>query len=307
MRCMKSVALLVGLLGFAASSLASFDLMMIHDSTGNRVHRYDPINGSYFGAFDLPMTPNAMVGSFSSKRLFVVGGTGTASIDYSTGEVKNGISMVGRGATVVGNELWVANGTNVIRRFAANDSLSSLPSVTFAAGIAISDLTARAGGFVLLHDELNNMLYQTNSSGAILATTAFGGGPTTDNLVALEYFGASEWVFAHDSGTGTIRYQEIAQQPLSNFLSASGTYNPTTMGTTAGVVAGHNGGYYYGTNSTGAKVIQRFSGFGSEGSTFLTPQIGTYSGVAAIVLAPEPVTMITIGIAGAVAFRRRKA
>lgn len=80
MGSMKSFALLFGLLGFAASSMASFDMMMIHDSTGNRVHRYDPINGSYFGSVELPLVPNAMVASFAQKRLFVVGGSGVSGV-----------------------------------------------------------------------------------------------------------------------------------------------------------------------------------------------------------------------------------
>ncbi len=307
MGSMKSFALLFGLLGFAASSMASFDMMMIHDSTGNRVHRYDPINGSYFGSVELPLVPNAMVASFAQKRLFVVGGSGVSSIDYSTGEVKNGQSVGGVGIAVVGNELWVATGTNTIRRFRADDSLTTLSSLTLPAGAQITDLAGRAGGFVLVHDEVNNVLYQTNTSGSILSSIAFGAGPATDNLVALEYFTSNEWVFSHDAGTGIVRYNGIAQQPSSAFVSISGGYAPSSMGTTAGIVAGHSGGYFYGTNPGGAKVIQRFSGFGADGGSVLTPHIGTYSGIAAIVLAPEPTTMIALGIGCAVALRRRKA
>lgn len=314
---------LVAAFGFAASSEASFDLLLTPDAAGG-VQRIDPTTGAFLGKIGGLNNYNCIEASFSSRAALMHDSTSGRfyRYDYSTCE------RLGQTGSV--SSLWtslnqdgdtvtstVAGGTTVSRYSLSTGNLvgsTSFPNTGF--GGLYTEYNASFGAYTYL----NTTTSQSVNQGFLTSGTSFGGLININTIVA-----QSGLVYL---GSGVIKYMISIVGTSAGWFVARMGYSTTTGAITTGatqaltgfslaggsvpsLVAGHNGFYVVGRDATNPTTQTRIQEFDDIGPFVLqrnyTMGFQTPTGVfkPGIVLAPEPGTWAAIGL-GALALMRRK-
>lgn len=316
--------LLVGALGIAALSSASFELMLVQAASGDpgtglsRVHRVDPVSGVNLGSFVIGPQSRGLAASISRGELYTIDINGNLRVfDYSTGLRKRQafIGLFNVTDFVIGpggDSLLIANGTGSIHRYDLNSITNATPAVASNPGIVSR----------LAYNATNNWIYALNTP----LGRVDGYSPLGDSWINLQSEGLASGLgltfgqMTHSpafpgSAYGTLTLGTETVMNLQ-YVSASGQFSGfgsyavvepghTFINTTA---ASHNGYYVIGQDSNDPKLI-RITERDVAGYAMNTVTLsGVNGGVrnVATVLAPEPGSMAVLGLGLAALLKRRK-
>lgn len=309
-------------LALAGSAWASFDMMLVSNFQTRQIHRYDPQNGVYLGAFDAVGAPTSLVVNQATQEVYVLTegflGTGIARYNYHTGDYLGLVALptawgvptgMGRGSS---GEVVISAGRDVYR-------VNPLTGAQIGSAIFFQDRAftypTRAGYLA----EGNYLVYG-NSDGTVW---------TNDFLMAISPSGSwqGSWMAppVHTSNiprdmvtrgndalslTQTPSAWQLHLHRRTNSAVFSGLLLSDFDGTRSyrTVEWGHNAnGYVTFVNPTtsiaGVRAFGTVLGnLGPERTMSFTNRIdGT-----AIVLAPEPGTVAALGIGVATLLRRKR-
>lgn len=297
-------------LGCLAS--ASFDVLLQGDYDANQfghIDRYDPVSRVYLGSFQVGFTlPEHMVTDVARSIVYVRTSINQVQMyNYSTGALLESL-------TLNGSQLCLSDdGT-----FLYSLSGGQLRGVNVYSGNGVTPLTLSGlgtdtGGFaftpnglILAADNTNARYRLFNSTGGLIFNNSYLGGVTDVEQVSLN----------RNDGFSTYSYMGITNLTDSTF----NTFVTTTLNSPAtvdsgsffaqltGVVSAHEGHYLIGTNisSPTSLIAQRRTYAGVAASQFTLSQTTSALGGSAIVLAPEPGTMIALGAGVLALLKRRK-
>lgn len=171
-------------------------------------------------------------------------------------------------------------------------STLSLPSgVTAPTFFAVNGST-----YVLGEGNANRFFRSTNSGGTWTPVNITGGVLSTS--IEQSVYSANYYGDFYVTKTGAPQY---------NFLTGSGAYNGGLSGytSTTGVANGHDGSnWFMGVTGSGTKLMKT-DRYQTEGFNFIASQVTT-PGDLAVVVAPEPSTMLGLSLGAIVVLRRKR-
>jgi hypothetical protein len=292
---------------------ASFDLSLVTDAGTNSVHRIDPISNMYLGSFGggILSNPRGIAINQSLQRAYVLDATSRVSVwNYNTGEFVSSFNASLSGASfLTANSDGTLNvaGTLSVRRYSVSGSTlatyTRVGGFTIQQGIRLQDgqfyMSTRTGD--------NRALERFNyTTGAFIGTSvwvsdrmipmsgSFDGSPSANVLNAIAA-----------SGTVVLELDIINNGP-------SGAISATTslIDTVTGIAEGHGSmSFAVGrdkTTPTRGGIVRFDRNTLTFGPTLAgTANIVNPTGLANVV-APEPGTMIAVGVGLAALARRRR-
>lgn len=308
-------SLLVMLGGISGSALASFDLMLVQEATPTggllRVHRVDPANGVSLGSFFIGPESRGMAASLARRELYTTDINGNLrTYDYSTGAFK---SMRYIGMTNVydfvlandGNRLLYVNGSNTVRSFDLNTgSVSTL--LTDGAASFVKVTQTPNGDLYLCQNEIGSLKrYMPSGPNYILMSTETYAGVQVGQMAFVPGTTGTNGILYYGSYNNGVGYNITSN---GNFIFGNGwNYTPPGHANVTSVSRSHVGAYFAGLDTGG--TLTRISEVDAEGYMIRT---NTFSGInggvktIAIVLAPEPGSVLALGAGLAILLRRRK-
>lgn len=297
-------------LALAASSQASFDLMIAHDTTSNKFHRYDPTTGAYLGAFNHLgfNTLDKMIADSSTGIVHALSGNQVYRYNYSTGQYL-GYQTIG---TLINDFVLSPDHTRYY-------GVTNTASVTNAlvGGVGWTTLTG-----TLANSPSNALWYGDKLVTSNLATKSYTLSSITGTTISQVYNGANMNASATslknmvvvESTSGTSHLVQpiggaVCAYPFITSTSLSGTTSVNFAGfqfaNILSLAAGHAGYFYMtGTTSGGTLHTMMISENNYGGVDFNMPQITSFDQMA-VAIAPEPGTWAALGL-GAFALLRRK-
>lgn len=328
MYCFKLLSV-VSLVGGCALASASYDLMLLPGTDG-RIYRHDPVNnvtlGSYYGdstRYTVAADTNGL------SYLTAESGSGCFVHSYSTGESRGMMSTNTntRALELIGGALFTVSTTH-IRKYdittGAFLSLSSLATgVDWLSGCSFGT-TVHAIGMNTTTKALcvQSLDITTGTLGTLLTTTTIATGTQIGKAAAAQntFTSAQQMVFSYLSA-GTVSYGRMSLTATGQLSSSTVTTSPLAGYVTTNVmpaaVTAHGGWFFYGQDATTSTLsrIRRFNLFnqslaGEEytintpGGTFAPRPNNTFQ--IANIVAPEPSSLLALGLGGLVMRRRRK-
>lgn len=301
-----------GLLCFAlaASSQASFDLMIAHDTTSNRFHRYDPTTGAYLGAFNhLGFSIlDKMIADSSTGIVHALSGNQVYRYNYSTGQ------YLGYQTLGVGINDFVLSPDHTKYYAVTTGSVVNSATVGSVGWTPLSGSLPHVPDYAMWYgDKLvtANLISKSYTMSTISGTTVtqvFDGANMSSAATSLKN------MIVVESTSGTSRLVQpiggsLCAYPFITSTSLSGTtsvnYSGFQFANILSLAAGHAGYFYMtGTTSGGTLHTMMISENNYGGVEFNMPQITTFDQMA-VAIAPEPGTWAALGL-GALALLRRK-
>jgi hypothetical protein len=318
---MRTFALL-GLLGASFSiATASFDLMLLnrYDASTNfsRIHRYDPVSGAYLGSFasGIQVTRIAVNPTNSEVYAYDSNNSTIRAYNYNTGAfLRSYFASTGITDMVVSNDgttILHSTGSTVIR------------GMDLTTG-AYSNLVTGTGttGFYRLALHRNGTLY---AAGDTVSLSQFA--PSGSNYVQIQVTTLSGVSSASAATQMAVQYPDVGSSlgyvaigqgssfgynyfgSTGNLLNIGGTQPAGQISSMSVMLNSHAGYYGLGVDLLNSSQV-RLNSYDVAGvpiETKILPfQIGNPN-AGAIVLAPEPGTMIALAAGiGVLARRRRK-
>jgi len=283
------------------SAHASFDLVLVADEATNSVHRFDGTSGAYLGQFGKgrlsypqdvavnPATGLAYVTSFATSTVQVY--------NYSTGLFVNefAVGPNPRGVTMLGSDVIVSHTTGVSRYSASGGFLNN-----FGTGSNFTGVTVGPDGFVYAY-EWPTALRRYKFDGTAAGSSAISSDTNYPHYDAVPF--GNQVAFTNFSA------RKIEFFNANSGLVSGGSFTFTgTLSAMTGLAKGHgNALYTCGVLDSSSKpVIAQISGLtGKVGLTFGETILSAPRGMSSVV-APEPGTMIALGLGSAALLRRRK-
>lgn len=297
-------------LGPAIPAFASFELALITDNTTKTIHRYDVDAGVYLGSFGanrLSGTVGSICVDKANNWAYVVDGGSIKKFNYNTGEYLGGF--------FVGGSVRQINLANDGRLVVANAGFGAGPnlytfgnsSATTSVGFNASTTTISAvqhanGSFGEIVNDTTFFRYVSRANfGTTPLTSILGGAATAVDLATR----GNTIALAYGSGWGS-----IARAPIIGTGEAT-TFFPLTAPTittgysVTGISFGHVDAIALATNLTASQL-----GFVDSVNNIVTvrnlpSQIQNARDIA-VVVAPEPATMLALAGGIAAMLRRQK-
>lgn len=287
---------------------------------GQKVHRYDPISGAYFGSFDLLSNGTGMTAYRSTGLAYVLGVDGVSRYDYSTG-VSRGRFQIPVGAQSIregmdDDELLIGYSDRVERRSASTGVLLGSPLV-FGPSIfshAQGAIAQRTSGlyyllgndpagddFLVGIDAANSFSGAYRSQGPWTGPTSsmYGGDVDGDSLVFL----TRDTNFSWGSAPTEVSAVPGAGDPAYGFgIVLFSSTRP------ASIQYGHEGSVTFLSNPSGQWVFRR--GY-VHSLIVVTPRTLSFLDGAqdvqgyTLLVAPEPASLAALGL-GLLALRRKR-
>lgn len=322
MNCLRVFGFVVLAAWCVPSAHASFDMMLLSNYQSRQIHRYDPQNGVYLGAFDAVGSPTLMVVNQATQEVYVLTegnlGMGIARYNYNTGDYLGIVALPSAwgvpSAMARGNagEVLISAGRDIYR-------VNPLTGATVGTPIFYTDRAftypTRAGylseGNYLVYGDSDGTAWSNDYLMAITPTGGWQGSwlnsvPFASNLPRDLVVRGSEaltlsqnptsWRINLHRRTGSTTFNALQ---LASFDSSRG-YRQLEWG------HGANAYVTFVNGTTGIYGVRAFGtvlgNFGPERNMTFTDRIdGT-----AIVLAPEPGTMAALGFGALALLRRRR-
>lgn len=297
------------LLLVVSPAIASFDLMFIPSSDG-QIHRYDPENNVRLGSFGLGGTITDMAIEPTTNKLAVIRNNGSMTYNSSTG------ALLGVGGADPAARLTWNSSLNRFDAFAQIylDGLQVSPhNYTFGPSIAVSAwnyLRVGSGALTMSRTAAPNFNWFASGLGTptTVTSTLFSGLNYASPF--LKTVGGLDLVVMQSPFNATIT-QIIAAGPTPTASAMITFTNGFDFSQPLHMVNSHTGIYVLGKNST--STDWRIHNVGIYGENVLEINSRVISGLAyhnarpAIIIAPEPGTMVALGLGIAAMLRRRKA
>lgn len=314
----RTVLTLIIAAGMGTLAHASFDMMYVADAVSKSIHRIDPINGVSLGRFGAGFLSNPVSVSLGpNNEVWVLDQAGSNSrvrkFNGNTGDYLGGFSLYYSAGSdsklrVVGNNVFVTGGNAYATGFLFNYQLngnfngSSYLSLTeagnLAQGVAVIGSSVYCSSFQTAFSR--HLFYQTpvngNWNGGFIgyaASVNSGGNPG--------YLTAANGLLVHTAGVS----QGFVFNPSLLLLQGFGISGFTTI---KGLAGGHEDLVHIaGMTSTGFGVAKYYSGT----NDFISPTVIGGTGITdprdiAVLIAPEPGTMIALGAGLAALLRKRR-
>jgi hypothetical protein len=269
------------------------------------IHRYDPVNRVYLGSFGqgslLPVTSMAL--DQTNGRVFVKQDTFLTAFNYATGEALFSTSTNAGAIAYRENfgDLITSTSLGLLR---LGVSMSGFGITSVYSGAPASTQITSDGSSVFIANPANGTFvkYSGSSTATTTVTTSSNAGLTGDTIAGMMTSQSGAFHFALSA---TDRRYYVTTSLANSVVSGSAS----TLTTTTAITRGHGEyGYYLGATATGFG-IQKFYENGDNFQNFtqvaLPSQIGSINS-AVTVVAPEPGSMIALGIGVAALLRKRK-
>ncbi len=300
---------LATVLSITASASASFDLLLQSDfdaNQGHHVDRYDPVSKTYLGNFSIAGAATGMIADVSRGVVYVGYAGGRLDVvNYSTGALVRTVNtdVVTRDLEISanGNTLHLLTGTS-LRNF--NLSTWALSTINLAGTTSAGAMETTANGGFIVGDNGSGTWRLYNSSGGLLSSTNYVNHAFIDSLSKRVEIGGTNEVF-RAAGGGVPLYGVT----VSGTLLAASQTNLSSISSSRQTTRAHEGMYAIGVsnaNPTFLRAALISPIFGTEVGAFNLTQTTSLTGKSAIVLAPEPGTMIALGLGAAALLRRRR-
>lgn len=308
-----------------SSALASFDMMLLPNFS-NRVNRYDPVNGVSLGGFNASNGRQVTIDQEQNRAFVHDSATGRIRMyNYNTGE------SLGISGTIVGvKSMDYHAGTNRLFSLTSSGIFYSTPgfnsSIAYIAlgGGVTWDTSVIAGNVITVfgNSGTGNIVSESyncatgasvgtaSTLGAILAATTIGkpayfSSPNVTN----GYFAFS---FINSGGNMTLGRSTVNSVGAAGVISVSNLAGFSSALVMPSAVTGHSGFFLVGQSSTTATdtLIRKYDSipqFGTEYSQTISGtsfSAGIYQ--VANVVAPEPGSMIALGLGLAALVRKRR-
>ncbi len=299
--------------GLAGSALASFDLALVLDSGQNVVHRYDAESGVYLGNFGggTLSSVRGIAVDKASNTAFVSHLNGFSAWDYNTGFFKfyNDI------ASAFVGDIDVTSAGRLLLAGASPSTLAIrvMSNLTNGAGVASFSTSGAGGPFTSAVDGLNGNYFVVNPATGEVTRFDQATGSVISITTAPGLVGTSKGA---GDGTGFVALRSDGRAVRNAYGSTGASVsfllqNPFTSAVEFDF--GHAGeGWGLGVNANGTRLQRYARSSGGTGSFYdpLGPgrtlsQVTTPAGMA-IVTAPEPGTLIALGVGAAALLRRRR-
>jgi len=311
MKSTKILSLICISLAGASFAHASFDLVCVLDVTNRKIHRIDGDSGLYLGSInDISIDARTISLDSATGRIYVAEfNYGFSVYDVSTGRLlgTNWNPTPTNGTFGFNNNFLYSNGSQIqsFADVAINPFANSTTFVTLSSAV-VPNLTAltRVGNIVYALDNANKRLYQVN------ATTPSSSSPFLNLVAGVAYsnkMAVDGNYFYQVSTTGVLH--SVNSGNFSNVVN----YFPTGVGANftnvTGIVGAHLGTQYVvGTTASGNQVVRTFRN--SQGQLFgrklyTIPGLGSVNDVA-VMVAPEPGSMLALGAGLAFLAKRRR-
>ena len=310
----KKISFAAGLVAIASVSNASFELGLVLDAGTRSVHRFDMESGAYFGSFGAGWLndPQAIMLDQANNRVWVVDNDALSSrvkilgFNYNSGG-RDGSVPISLGysepiqAVRRANGEFILSGSGLSERFS---STGTILSSMYSGGGNQGGIAIGADGFLYTVVHATQTVVRTSqTSGTVLATSAASVFGTTGEGQMVANNG--RMYFA--TGLGTVfSIQEGFANGGTGFLQL----NATNFSATKALGVGHNKIMYIaGRNAanTGGLIERWDPVISSFGGTFGGSVLQNPVSMA-VVVAPEPGTLLALGgLTLAVVRRRRKA
>ena len=312
----------------AVPVLASFELMLLPGADG-RNYRYDPVNNISLGSYRTGVTAITNIAASTAGLAYGSSSSGSAYFvhEYSTGNALQLLSGPNQplSTDISGNTLYALTGFGTLQRYdlttGGTITTTSLGSgVTWRTGTVFGGRYYAAGVNGTGNIVLQNINLTTNAVSTVITTTLPAAGLTRLGKMAAfrnTSYASGEGMFVYQTSGGgfnTLRFDintdgSFGTGTITETLTNFGTANfiPATM-------ASHDGFKVVGQDSA-VLTNYRINHY-SFTTGILTPQTdtfaatgGTRTGYAlfqpALIVAPEPGTMIALGLGLAGIMRRR--
>jgi hypothetical protein len=302
---MKFVALSLAV-SFAAIGHTSFEMMLIADNTNGVIHRYDPVNRVYLGSFGqgslLPVTSMAL--DQTNGRVFVKQNTFLTAFNYATGEALFSTNTsVGAIAYRENFGDLITSSSSGLMRQTVSMSGFSISSVYLSSSPALTQITTD-GSSIFIANPANGTFVKYSGSSTATTTEV---SPANASLAGDTIGG----MMTSQSGAFHFALSATDRRYFTTTSTVNSVFNgsTSTLTTTTAITRGHGEyGYLLGATATGFG-IQKFFENGNNFQNF--PQVALPSQIGAInsavtVVAPEPGSMIALGVGVAALLRKRK-
>lgn len=323
---MKRPWLGLSLLAFAVSpAIASYELLLIPEAETGRVHRIDPVTGASFGFFGgSELVPNQVAAS-PSQRTAWVNGSFLGSFDYSTG-ARLGATGAVTSATLfhdpAQNHLYTLAFGTLTRRTTAGAVLTSFTATISGSSYAWSASLLPGNRAIVFGSTNGNLAARTFSltDGATISTLQGSLAITQASYNVGQSFaitrGANTYVYyAMRDGDGLWRIGRTTVNVNGAIVShAASSLSGFALGSySLGLAPSHNGFYVVGADLIGGTRVREFlvtdQGSWLALNSYQLPSI-TYSSNTfmnvATVLAPEPASLVALGLGAITLLRRRR-
>jgi len=326
LRKLRFTSLALGLLGLAPAAMASYELLMI-PAADKTIRRIDPISGVSLGSLGTPAGTKFIQADKSSGVAYVYAQNSIFRQYYSTGERLNTYN-VGNATDIAlspdGSTLLVMNGTTISRRNALTGSVISTQTLTAPYGTAASltylSPTLLGVGSRWMPGSFEYPVASSADASTLASIGAFGAGSGRNSPVTIGKVGFASLADGRSrvlvpgrfSDGGIIFGNTVFNSAGINVSAFSFTVFGFSTDSTKqlAVVPSHSGFYVIGADpANNTRVLEL------DGETLVVLSERTYGFALpdgrfapSIVVAPEPGTMIALGLglAGIVARRRRR-
>lgn len=318
--------------GAASSVFASFEMaltLQYIDTPGNpgtKIARWDPVNGIYLGGFTaFGMTPSAKLFLDPNQGNIVTGATLSSgllrllSFDYNTG-IMQGSTTLATPGTSLNSIYMLTTGSYIVTGSGAGGAFARLLG---SGGNTLRNYALPAGttdAVDIQIDDTGVVHILTRQNG-----TSSGNRWTLSSYAASQTTAAASVVVVDNSSdvvTNMVRYGNTMVVCTTNtttrrLISVDGTTLGTPSGTFAGIIGtsaksvkGHGDllhAFGYNTTSNRMQITSMIYDIssGSQALTYGSPFGEVYDAV--IVVAPEPGTLLALGVGGLALLRRRRA
>jgi hypothetical protein len=308
---------LAALLLTTSSAFASFELLLLPTTTG-RVQRIDPETGVALGSYVGGSGPLTFAATSSEPGVSYTGDNSGRSYmqDYSTGSLlpSSAYSPVtafadysARSSVVflTGNTLRIAKRADLSLDLSVTGGLT--PGVSWRSGTVVGDKY-----YLLGVSSTNTVAWQVINllNGGSLGAGTYGTTVSTVGSLVGAFSGSTAYWTQNESGT-------IKVMRASLLASSFGTsFEQTTLSSFASgpseiptLVRGHSSFYAIGRSAATAttlKVTQLDTTFGVYNTYDMAGMNPIARPLSGIVVAPEPMSMIALGLGTVALMRRRK-
>jgi hypothetical protein len=308
-----------------SSALASFDMMLMPNLSG-RVNRYDPVNGVNLGGYNAG-TPRVVTIDQANNRAFSWDSTSTRirTYNYNTGE---SLGTAGNFATPTSLDYHA--GSNRIFSLSTLGLFYTTPNTTNTFSFATLSAAVTWSTTAISGNTLT--VFGQNGAGTIFYESfncstgaSVGGGSSVTSILAASSFGKAAfftspntpggyYAFSFIDGFGGLRLARSTANVsgVAGVISSISLAGYASANVMPAAVAGHSGFFVVGQSSTTATdtLVRKYDnlpGFTSEYSNTISGtsfSAGSYK--VANVVAPEPGSMIALGLGVAALVRKRR-